>query len=201
MQDLFVTLKPYFLFLHAIGFIVGLGSAIVADTLFFRFLKDLRISKEEEYILSYVGRLVIIGLIVLLISGIGIFLSDPVKYLASSKFLTKMAIVVVIAINGFLLHRYLAPRLTLIEWDKGAHAKNRRARKMAAALGAVSSTSWFSALLLGYLRSIPFTFGQAFWCYILLLLCAIGVSQILENYFARQMDHVFEVFDPFKDNE
>ena len=199
MQNFFMALKPYWLFLHAIGFIVGLGSAIVADTLFFRFLKDLRISKEEEYILSYVGRLVVAGLIVLLISGIGIFLSDPAKYLASSKFLTKMAIVVVIACNGFILHKYLSPRLTLIEWDKGAHAKNRRARKLAAALGAISSTSWFSALLLGYMRSIPFSFGQVFGAYIMLLLCAIGVSQILENYFARQMDRVFEVFDPFKD--
>ena len=199
MQDLFVTLKPYFLFLHAIGFIVGMGSAIVADTLFFRFLKDLRISKEEEYILSYVGRLVVIGLIILLVSGTGIFFSDPARYAASSKFLTKMAIVAVIAANGFLLHKYLAPRLTHIEWDKGAHAKNRPVRKLAAALGAISSTSWVSALLLGYLRSIPFTFAQAFLGYVLLVIGAIGVSQLLEHYFARQMDRVFKVFDPFKD--
>ena len=201
MQNFFLALKPYFLFLHAIGFIIGLGSAIVADTLFFRFLKDLRISKEEEYVLSYVGRLVVTGLVILFLSGLMIFLSDPAKYLASSKFITKMAVVTVIAINGFVLHKYVAPRLTIIEWDKGAHAKNRRARKIAAALGAVSSTSWFSALLLGYLRSIPFTFGQAFGGYILLLLCAVGVSQILESYFARQMDRIFEVFDPFKDKD
>ena len=188
MQHFFTALKPLWLFAHMLGVVVGLGSAIVADTLFFKFLKDLRISKKESEVLSYVSHLVVLGLIMLIISGGAIFLSDPVKYLASSKFITKMVIVAVIAINGFALHKRLSPHLREIQWDAGAHAKNRPLRKLAFALGAISSTSWFSALLLGYVKSIPANTLQALGGYACLLILAVGASQLVELYLTHYMD-------------
>ncbi len=180
--------KPIFLLIHAIGFILGFGGAVIADSLFFKFLKDLRISKLEKQVLGHLSNVVVYGLTILFVSGILLFLTDPQTYLHSSKFLTKMIIVYIIAFNGWLLHRRVSPSLMHIEWHKGTYAKKRPVRKLAFALGSISMTSWTCALILGYLRSIPFTVAQALGCYVLIIGCAVAVSQILEHALSHYMD-------------
>lgn len=188
MEHNFTLLKPLFIFFHLIGLVMGLGGAIVGDILFFRFLKDLRISKKESEVLHYVSQIVVIGLFILAASGTAIFLSDPARYMVSSKFVTKMIIVLVIAINGFALHKILAPKLMDIEWNRGTAARHRPLRKLAFALGAISSSSWFVALLLGSLSSIPFSTAIALAMYAGLLVIAVSTSQIMEAYYTKYLD-------------
>lgn len=126
------------------------------------------------------------GLFILIISGIGIFYSDPQTYLNSSKFLIKMLVVLVITLNGINLHFYVKPRLKLIDWEKiNKSQKNRRLRKIAFASGAISITSWLLATTLGSLKSIPLNLLEAVLAYIGVLTVAVAGSLFVERIYKK----------------
>ena len=181
-------LKPVALILHLVGVALGVGAATISDIFFFKFLKDFRISQFESDILHTLSQIIWMGLGLLILSGVGIFLPAIAVYGASSKFLTKMIIVGVIVANGVLLNLYVSPRLVSISFgQKHEHRTGelRRFRKIAFMSGAISFTSWYLTLILGGLRSIPFTVVQALGIYVALLFVAISISQIIEARFAE----------------
>mgnify|MGYP000935891477 CR=1 FL=1 len=176
--------KSVFIAFHMLGFIFGLGGATIADTMFFRFLGDYKISKKEHVVLGMLSQIVWGGLVLLWISGILIFLGDVERYSNSSKFLLKVVVVTVITINGFLLNTVVAPKLMKIDWKLGHNAKRRVLRKYAFALGAISMVSWYSAFILGSIRSLPYSFERLLVAYALVLILTIVGSQCLEALFA-----------------
>ena len=184
----FQEYKLIFIIIHLIGFALGLGGATIGDTLFFRFLKDLKISKKESEALHIVSMIIWSGLIILTLSGIGVFLSDPEGYLASSKFISKIAVVAIIAINGVVLHFIISPRLIKISWAEGTHAKLRRYRKLAFACGAISAVSWYSAFILGAMSSLPFPASSILTAYTVLLFLAVTASQMMERIYSIVRD-------------
>lgn len=179
-----------FIILHLVGLAIGFGGALVSDYLFFRFLKDLKLSKKELEVMDYLSKFVWIGLLLLIISGALIFLSNPTGYMESSKFLIKMFIVLMITLNGFFLHFYVKPRLKLIDWKAGLKDSHRGIRKIAFASGSVSVTSWSLATVLGSLSSIPLSFLQSFVIYAIIILVAISVSQLMEYLFSKHIDAI-----------
>lgn len=184
-MEFFVEAKNWFVALHLLGLAFGLGGATIADVLFFRFLKDLQISEKESEALSVVSKMVFFGLALLILSGLGIFLSAPETYMNSSKFLIKMFIVLVVSLNGLILHKVLHPRLQHIVWRGAVRHRLRNYRKMAFACGAVSVSSWYLAFMLGMLKSIPLSFWWALLCYFVVLFFAVLVSQFVENVWSR----------------
>jgi hypothetical protein len=176
--------KSVFVAVHMLGFVFGLGGATIADIMFFRFLSDLRISKKEHTILASLSQIVWVGLLMLWVSGILIFLGDVERYSASSKFLLKAVVVVVITINGVLLNTIVAPRLMKIDWKLGHNARKRHLRRLACALGGISMVSWYSAFVLGSLRSLPYSFSELLIVYVGMLLLTVIVSQCMEALFA-----------------
>ena len=92
----------------------------------------------------------------------------------------KMFVILVISINGVLLHFYLKPRLKLIDWTYKIKESGRVLRRIAVAGGAISVTSWFAATILGSLDSIPLQFGHALLIYLGLLVVAVLGGQLFE---------------------
>lgn len=184
-MEFFQEYKVIFNVLHLVGVALGVGGATVTDALFFKFLKDFRISGWEARVMSMVSDVIWVGLGLLYISGVGLFLSNPEVYMASSKFLTKMLIVLVITINGIVLNAFLTPRLKHITFHQrhDHHPGELHVlRKCAFASGAISITSWYIALILGALRSIPYSVSQGIGGYLLMLALAIIGSQALERF-------------------
>lgn len=174
---------------HMIGVALGVGGATVSDVLFFRFLKDLKISHFEARILNTLSRIIWLGLIILIISGIGLYIPNAERLSQSSKFLTKMVVVLVILANGIALNLIVSPKLKKISFEKKHEhvtGELRRLRKIAFALGAISITSWYSALILGSLRSIPYGFLIVLSAYLLILFSAILVSQFAEYLLSKR---------------
>ncbi len=177
--------KQIFAIIHLFGVVVGFGAAIVADFLFFKFVRNLKLSSSEVYVMGLVSGLVWAGLSLILLSGILLFFTDTEAYLNSSKFLIKMFVVLVIIINGSFLHFYVKPRLKMIDWKSKAQSKGRKIRKLAFAAGAISFNSWLLAMVLGSLKSIPFDFSRAVIFYVSFLLFLILISQIAEIFYSR----------------
>lgn len=170
--------KYVFVILHVIAVVVGMGSAIVTDILALRFGFNKTLSRMEVSLIRFLSRVVILALAFILLTGFATFLSNPAGYLTSVKFLTKMTVVLVLIVNGFLLHRYVFSHLG--DKDIITSRRARALRKLGFALGAVSLVSWLTALSLGVLLHIPVTYPAALAAYGALLLCAGIVSQFLE---------------------
>jgi len=140
--------------LHLFGFAIGVGGATVTDVFFIKFLKDFRISKHEAEFMRTLSRILWAGVLILSISGLGLFLLDPARLLASSKFIAKMVVVLVLLINGIFLHYYVTPTLQKIAFHENhpQALKLRQIRQRAFISGGISITSWYYAFLLAMSR-------------------------------------------------
>lgn len=184
-----VTYKTFIVGLHVLGVAIGLGGASLADLFFFKFLKDLRISEREAEVLRGISQFIWLGLAILIISGTGLFLTNPALYASSPKFLVKMIVVAVIIINGAFLNLFITPKLIRISFgDQHRHAKGelRTDRRLAYAQGAISASSWYSAFILGLLPQSPLDFLPLLGLYVAVVLAAVLGSQIIEHFIARR---------------
>lgn len=184
--EFFVATKPLITIIHAFAGAIGIGTTTVTDTLFFKFLSDKIITKGEQETMEVVSKILWIALVVLIISGIFLFLSDPARYAASSKFLVKVCIVGVIFLNGILLSTYLGPRLQRLQFNTPtSRGQYKGFKKIAFISGVVSMSSWYAAFLLGLLSSIPLSFAQGLLVYIAVV-CIGGVgSQLILKKFSQ----------------
>lgn len=188
-MEFFITYKPIMIIIHALVAAIGLGAVVVTDTLFFEFLKDFKITDKEDRILQVLSKVVWAALIVLILSGIALYLSAPATYLVKSKFITKMVIFAIIFINGLVLHFYLSPHLKKIAFGPThlfVAVRLRIMRRIAFASGVVSIISWLTVFILGSVRSIPLTTGQALLGYGAVIILGIIGSQIYATWVKYQ---------------
>ena len=171
--------KHIFIIGHVLFVVLGMGSAVVTDILCLRFGFNKKLSRFEVDTIRFLSHVVTIGLIGIVASGATVFLSDPERYMHSVKFLTKMTIVFVLCVNGWLLHRYIFRHIA----DKNilTSPKARTLRKVGFALGAVSLISWVSALSLGVLLHISVRYDIAVIFYASAVLIAVFLSLFIES--------------------
>lgn len=177
--------KSYVTLLHLIGFMLGVGGATISDILFLRFLRDFKISEEEKSILKLMSQIVWFGLCIIILSGLGLFIPESERLLASDKFFVKMIVVGVIIINGAILNLLVTPKLLNIAWKTETMNVKRVSRMshIAFATGSISFVSWYTALLLGFARNVTMSFEQMLGIYGGALIIGIIGSQIFRKVF------------------
>ncbi|MFN4181563.1 MAG: hypothetical protein ACK4FA_02625 [Candidatus Paceibacteria bacterium] len=186
------TYRFLFIILHVFFVVLGMGSALIVDLLFNYYIRDRKLSDDEHKTLNFLTKIIWISLSLITASGLLVFLTDSEWYLASPKFLLKMCIVLVIAINGFLFYKITHKSLRNIEFaDRDGSHPLVRMRRLSFAFGAVSFISWMSVFLLGSLRSIPLSLGQGLLVYLGLLCVGIVASQLLERRITRPQVSTF----------
>lgn len=171
--------------LHLFGLSLGAGAAFFSDFLFTHILKDRKLNKDELGVLHLVSRVVWLGLAALIISGFLIFIGNTELLLNSSKFLAKMTIVGLLTINGLLFHFKHIPILdSFVDKDLKKNKKNAAALKPLFVSGALSGVSWASALVLGAVRGIEYSYVQIMSVYILLaILASLAAISVHRIYF------------------
>ena len=181
--------RAVILILHLIAAAIGLGTATITDVFFFKFLKDFKISELEASVLNALSQVIWFALALIILTGIGLYLPASERLLDSSKFLVKMIVVAIIVVNGAFLNLLISPKLVHISFG-GSHEHQsgelHKLRKLAFALGAISSTSWYSAFILGAIRQPPLSFSQLLGVYLALVAVAVIGSQIMERVFAKK---------------
>lgn len=65
--------KLFFVILHGLAAGVGVGGVFILDVLFFKFLKDFRISHKEKDTLNTISKMFWLALIILILSGLALF--------------------------------------------------------------------------------------------------------------------------------
>lgn len=179
--DFLEAYRLKFITLHVFGTSLGLGGATISDIMFFKFLKDFRISKKEQEVLHILKTVILGALLLIILSGIAMYLPDMHTYNESAAFLVKSIGVGVLTINGIALHMYVAPHLLHLDM-KNQRKMGRTWHRIAFALGSVSIISWYTVFAIAMLKSsFTIDFGSLLSIYIFLLVTGVTVSLIIEN--------------------
>ena len=127
-------------FTHIAGLVGGGGCAIAADRTTLRaFRKGADALDRELHHLHNVHLVVIVGLTLVIGSGLLLMLSDLDAYLSAGVFWVKMALVVALLANGFLVMR----------GARRTHAGDARGPALLKFAAIASLTLWFGTTLLG----------------------------------------------------
>lgn len=174
-----------FLAIHLLAMAVGIGGATVSDILFFKFLKDFRVSKKEAEVLHVLKDVILSAMAVIATSGVLLFMVKP-ELGDSGPFLVKAIAATVLIVNGVCLHMFIAPHLIHLNL-KGSKRMSRGWHRLAFALGAISFCSWYSVFLIASLKSVlPQDFMSLLFVYLAALMCAIVGSQVFESLLRGQ---------------
>lgn len=181
--------KIVLVILHAFVAAVGVGATTVTDVLFFKFLKDYRISSEEVSIMNTLSRVLWIAIFMLILTGVGFVYLDYPGIFENTKFVAKIFVVGIIFVNGLVLNFVISPKLMNISFGEPHHylpGELHHMRKLSFASGAISIVSWYTAFLLGSIRSMPFSTIEILSAYMVVVVFAVAGSQIFEKKFSRK---------------
>lgn len=178
--EFFTSIKTFSTVLHVLAAVCAMGAAFSADILFHFFAADRKLSPHEARVLSILSRVVWYGLLAVIVTGTALFLSDPARYLASTKFLVKMTIMAILVINGAMLDRYV--RVHLLSERFFTARREAFARKIAFVCGTVSAVSWVSILALGVIDGVNSSYASVLGLYAGILGTLIIASLIFERF-------------------
>lgn len=181
-----IDAKTVYTLLHLLGVTLGAGGSFMSDVIFISTTKDKILDISELNILKKGSTVTWAGLFLLIISGILLYSLDPQGYLSSDKFILKMIIVGIIAINGAIFHFIHTPRLQKMVGKNLADSDffKKQSRSMYYS-GAISIVSWVSALILGGLRMIPISVSLGLGIYFGLIIIAIIGAEIKRRQYLK----------------
>ncbi|HEY4510035.1 MAG TPA: hypothetical protein VJC15_03565 [Candidatus Paceibacterota bacterium] len=171
----FIEIKTIYTILHLFGIAIGAGGAFASDLIFFKSVKDGKLSSTEFGFMEMGSKMVWIGLAVLVVSGVLLFSLDTDKYLASSKFLAKITIVAIIIANGILLHlKFISKFRKAVREGEMPIGEYIESNPLLLVSGVVSVVSWSSAIILGAFRGIPYSYWMILDVYAAVVLSGIA---------------------------
>jgi uncharacterized membrane protein len=183
----FAEYKQVSIAVHVFAVIVGMGSALISDALFNRFIADFKIDKMEHRVFSVFSKIIWISLLVMVVSGTAIFMSDVVGYSNSDKFLAKMTVALLIILNGLFFKMYIDPSLRKINFsDNDGRHKYVKIRRLSFAFGAISVISWLFVCGLALYKNSSSSYSTIMLTYLGIVLVGAICSQILERMIVKK---------------
>ncbi|KKS70721.1 MAG: hypothetical protein UV43_C0054G0006 [Parcubacteria group bacterium GW2011_GWF2_42_7] len=169
---------------HIIGTALGVGGATISDYLFFKSVKDGKITAGEFSFLKAVSRVLWLGFLILVFSGFGLLFlwrlnAGAGELVFSSKFLAKMTVVSIIFFNGLLMHWKVFP---LFEAGLNKPLNSEGFSKkipLVYSTGVISIVSWYSAMLLGSWREMRFSYPVIMIFYVFLILAGLVMARFV----------------------
>lgn len=177
-----MNLKTAFLIGHIIGVAMGAGGATMSDTLFLTSIRDNYIDQSECKLLKVASKIVVLGMVLLCITGAGFFMvgSQP-----SQRFYAKMTIVIIATVNGLVMHRKVFPLFEKCSDEKIPLLSKtflNHARLMVSA-GVISALSWYAAIVLGTWKTLPLGYAGIMGVYLSILTVALIVTNMAITIF------------------
>ncbi|MFZ3185403.1 MAG: hypothetical protein WA173_14825 [Pseudomonas sp.] len=144
-------IKTLLVYGHLLATCVALGHVLLADHKLWRW-REAPLNATQQAYLAETQKIVTLALLALWASGLLLvlqgYLDEGQRYLLNQKLWAKVAVVVLLSINGMLLHRVGFPSL-----QRAAYAALPfSTRSRLALLGALSTSGWLFAAFLGVAR-------------------------------------------------
>ena len=155
----------FLIIIHLIGTVLGVGGATFSEIFYLKAKKDGVIEPLEIDYLRTIYFILRIGLFILVITGFGFLLFYRLngygEGLLNPKLWAKLAIVVILILNAFLI----------------------QVKKIPMWLGAsVSLTSWYGAMILGSWRTLDASFASIIIVYIIAVFIMAGILKLIKRY-------------------
>lgn len=155
-----LLIQKIFLFLHIIGSVLGAGGAFASDIAFFKSFHDKKITDDELGILEILSKMVWGGIVLILISGAGLFALSFERLATSGPFWAKMTLVGVVVVNGIFFHVLHLPYMGSRRNKHLFDLKYKREQSWLVVSGAISVVSWVGVLLIA--TALKY-FGLSYW--------------------------------------
>ena len=139
---------------HLTGLIMGFGGAVLADYTIFSHGVIRPVGNYTIFQTRLLSHIVSIGLCILWVSGFALImvkLQLQPDFMQNPKVWAKIVVVVMLTINGILVHRFIFPLVTRSQGRRLFDGLNVRQIAGLTFLGSVSLVSW----------SLPFVLGKA----------------------------------------
>lgn len=174
--------------IHILAIGLGLGTAIVADIFFMKFLSDYEISESESEVLETLSQIIWFALGIIVLTSIALFLSHVPIFALSTRFIIESAVIGVIIGNVTLLNLFVAPKLIMIAFGESIRSDQNMyyLRKFAFAFSAISLVSWVVLFLVSVLQPVQYSLQIFLILYGLIIICSVMLSQVLEYYISRR---------------
>jgi hypothetical protein len=137
---------------HLMGLIMGLGGAVLLDITILTRGIIRPVSKYTIHQTEVLSRIVSLGLAALWATGIGLIwlnLADKPEYLTNQKLWAKIAIVVILTLNGVVIHNRVIPLLKQKLGQRLFDGVEISQMAVLTGIGAISFTSWITPFVLG----------------------------------------------------
>ena len=148
-----VNLKSLIIFVHLSGLAFGVGGAWMLDIYVLRKMYKTAVTRENIQIITFVSKLVMIGLAMLWISGLAFLLfysfMQP-ELLLNHKIWAKLSIVIVLSVNGYYLYKFVIPLIVDNHGKILIRALNLRQINYLTLIGCISFISWPFVMLRTY---------------------------------------------------
>jgi hypothetical protein len=165
---------------HLIGLIMGFGGAVLLDLTIFRHGVLRPISKYTIHQTEMLSRFVTWGLILLWSTGFGLIalnLMDKPEYLTNQKLWAKIAIVVLLTLNGVFVHKRVLPVLRQKLGERIFEMANKRETLLLTLVGSVSFVSWTTPFVLG--KASELNYVTPMWVIMAFYFAALFVTWFL----------------------
>lgn len=153
-----MDIHTYAIVAHVVGAVLGVGTVTMHDLHLYRAIgdRDLAVAFRKSEV--FYNRLIQIGLALLVASGLYFMFSRPVLW-SSDKILTKLGLVALLVINGFIINFILRSKLGKLSPDDWA-SKSKILRKVLMfrlPFDAISFSGWYTVLFLGAVGRQPWS--------------------------------------------
>ena len=164
------------LILHILAVMVAVGTVTVTDYLHLLSIRDPKLEKRILFVFPHLSNLILGALFIIYVTGLIMLYISP-HFLSYPLFQLKAALVLLVTINGFILHKHIFPKI-----EKGTKLKDFTCKliKKAAFSGSVSVVSWYSIVILSITKNAGYSIGQFLIAYSVTILIAYYVALRLE---------------------
>ena len=174
---------------HSFGFALGIGGATSVLFLFFRFLRDLDINKDELQVLKGISEIMWLGLAFVFVSQFIDFIGNADILAQSGAFLVQTIALFIVAISSAVLMIIFAPFLIAIPFNKALndnyHSSLKSLRKPLFLTGAIAFSSWYFAFTMNYLRE--YSLSILLLAYIVVLTIASAIAFFWEKRISNKV--------------
>jgi len=159
------VLQPILVIAHIIGAAIGVGGATMSDLLFFRSMKNRIITTDQFHLLKVASTVVFGGMGLVVLSGVWLLFLSP-DLLEVPRVQAKLTAVLVLMLNGFVLHSVLLKFLEK-NLDSPLRQRGLRSRQwIFAASGSASIVSWYAAFVLASVDDLALSYPALLGIYL-----------------------------------
>jgi hypothetical protein len=174
MDFLNPILYSSFVVAHVISIIIAIGAVTITDYFHIVGLRKRSLERRLLVVYPFLGRMVIWCLVVATITG-AVLLANNLSLLEDPLFRLKMALFLVIVLNGIFLHKHIFPHVEKCVLSKTGICPTHVLWASSIA-GAISFVTWYGVLILALTKKFAYSVGSFLVFYFLALVIVFLIA-------------------------